>query len=112
DRRAGHGSDRRVPPHIERFSPNTNTAVLVGVAGVPLPLRAGGGLYWLIPPPRARLPGGGGDARACPGRGAGRLPRQWSSGSGPRLRIVRIAKVLWAPTTEGIVRIWSSSSRS
>jgi modulator of FtsH protease len=34
DRRAGHGSDQRVARFIERFSPNTITAVLVGVAGL------------------------------------------------------------------------------
>ena len=58
DRRAGHGSDRRVPRYIERFSPNTITAVLVGVAGLTLLLRAGGGLYWLIPAAVASLLGG------------------------------------------------------
>ena len=36
DRRAGHGSDQRVARYIERFSPNTITAVLVGVAGAHL----------------------------------------------------------------------------
>ena len=36
DRRAGHGSDQRVARIIERFSPNTVTAVLVGVAGLTL----------------------------------------------------------------------------
>jgi hypothetical protein len=33
DRRAGHGSDEGVARYVERFSPNTITAVLVGVAG-------------------------------------------------------------------------------
>ena len=51
DRRAGHGSDQRVARFIERFSPNTITAVLVGVAGLTLLLQAGGGLYWLSPLP-------------------------------------------------------------
>ena len=51
------------------------------------------------------------DRRAGHATGPGER-RQWSSGSGPRLRIVRIAKVLWASTTEGMVRIWPSSSRS
>jgi hypothetical protein len=43
---------------IERFSPNTVTAVLVGVAGLTLLLRAGGGLYWLIPAAVTSLLGG------------------------------------------------------
>ncbi len=51
DRRAGHGSDQEVARYIERFSPNTITAVLVGVAGLTFLVNAGGGLYWLIPPP-------------------------------------------------------------
>ena len=58
DRRAGHGSDERVARIIERFSPNTITAVLVGVAGLTLLLRAGGGLYWLIPAAVTSLLGG------------------------------------------------------
>jgi hypothetical protein len=49
DRRAGHGSDQRVARYIERFSPNMITVVLVGVAGCTFLLKAGGGLYWLIP---------------------------------------------------------------
>jgi hypothetical protein len=48
DRRAGHATEG-VARYIERFSPNTITAVLVGVAGLTLLLKAGGGLYWLIP---------------------------------------------------------------
>ena len=58
DRRAGHGSDQRVPRFIERFSPNTITAVLVGVAGLTLLLQADGGLYWLIPAAVTSLLGG------------------------------------------------------
>jgi hypothetical protein len=58
DRRAGHRSDQRVARFIERFSPNTVTAVLVGVAGLTLLLRAGGGLYWLIPAAVTSLLGG------------------------------------------------------
>ena len=58
DRRAGHGSDQGVARYIERFSPNTITAVLVGVAGLTLLLRAGGGLYWLIPAAVTSLLGG------------------------------------------------------
>jgi hypothetical protein len=58
DRRAGHGSDQGVARYIERFSPNAITAVLVGVAGLTFLLKAGGGLYWLIPAAMASLLGG------------------------------------------------------
>lgn len=58
DRRAGHGSDEGVARYVERFSPNTITAVLVGVAGLTFLLKAGGGLYWLIPAAAASLLGG------------------------------------------------------
>ena len=58
DRRAGHASDQDVARYIERFSPNTVTAVLVGVAGLTLLVKAGGGLYWLIPAAVASLVGG------------------------------------------------------
>ncbi len=58
DRRAGHGSDQRVARYIEKFSPNMITAVLVGVAGLTFLLKAGGGLYWLIPAAMASLLGG------------------------------------------------------
>jgi hypothetical protein len=58
DRRAGHGSEQRVARYVERFSPNTITAVLVGIAGVTFLLKAGGGLYWLIPAAAASLLGG------------------------------------------------------
>ena len=44
DRRAGHGSDQGVARYIERFSPNAITAMLVGVAGLTFPFKAGGGL--------------------------------------------------------------------
>lgn len=37
---------------------NTVTAVLVGVAGLTFLLKAGGGLYWLIPAAMASLLGG------------------------------------------------------
>jgi hypothetical protein len=50
DRRAGHRSDQEVVRYIARFSPNTVTAVLVGVAGLTVLVKASGGLYWLIPP--------------------------------------------------------------
>jgi hypothetical protein len=58
DRRAGHGSDQEVARYIERFSPNTITAVFVGVAGLTFLVKAGGGLYWLIPAAVASLAGG------------------------------------------------------
>jgi uncharacterized membrane protein len=58
DRRAGHNSDQAVARYVERFSPNTITAVLVGVAGLTFLVKAGGGLYWLIPAAVASLVGG------------------------------------------------------
>jgi hypothetical protein len=58
DRRAGHNSDNRVARYIERASPNTVTAVLVGIAGLSFLLKAGGGLYWMIPAVLASLAGG------------------------------------------------------
>ena len=57
-RRAGHSPDQRVARYIERFSPNTTTAVLVGIAGLTFLVKAGGGLYWLIPTVVASLLGG------------------------------------------------------
>ena len=58
DRRAGHGADQGVASFVERFSPNSITAVLVGIAGLTFLLRTGGGLYWLIPATVASLLGG------------------------------------------------------
>ncbi len=59
DRRAGHGSDRGVARYIEKVLPPTAiTAVFVGVAGLTFLLKAGGGLYWLIPAAVASLLGG------------------------------------------------------
>ncbi|HSS91943.1 MAG TPA: hypothetical protein VLL69_21735 [Streptosporangiaceae bacterium] len=58
DRRAGHAAGPSVARYIERFSPNTVTAVLVGVAGLTFLLNAGGGLYWLIPAAVTSLLGG------------------------------------------------------
>ena len=58
DRRAGHGSHQAVARFIEKFSPNTITAVLVATAGLTFLLKAGGGLYWLIPAALASLLGG------------------------------------------------------
>jgi hypothetical protein len=57
-RRAGHDNDQVVVRYIEKFSPNTITAVLVGVAGLTFLMKAGGGLYWLIPAAMASLVGG------------------------------------------------------
>jgi hypothetical protein len=58
DRRAGHDPGQGVVRYIEKFSPNMITAVLVGVAGITVVLKAGGGLYWLIPGAVASLLGG------------------------------------------------------
>jgi hypothetical protein len=58
DRRAGHSTGQGVARYIERFSPNTITAVLVAVAGLTFLLKAGGGLYWLIPAAVTSLLGG------------------------------------------------------
>jgi hypothetical protein len=59
DRRAGSAEDANtVERYMERFSPNLITAVLVGVAGVTLVIRAGGGLYWLLPTAVTSLLGG------------------------------------------------------
>jgi len=58
DRRAGHASERGAIRYIERFSPNMITALLVGIAGLTFLLRAGGGLYWLIPAAAASILGG------------------------------------------------------
>ena len=58
DRRAGHSSDQGWARYIERFTPNTITAALVAVAGLTFLLKAGGGVYWLIPASVAGLVGG------------------------------------------------------
>jgi hypothetical protein len=58
DRRAGHAGEPGLARYLERFSPNTITAVLVGVAGITVIAGAGGGLYWLIPAVAASLIGG------------------------------------------------------
>ena len=58
DRGAGHSTDQGVARYIERFSPNTITALLVAVAGLTFLLKAGGGLYWLIPAAVTSLLGG------------------------------------------------------
>ena len=58
DRRAGHDSESRVARYIEVASPNLVTGVLVGLAGLTFLLKAGGGLYWMIPAVLASLVGG------------------------------------------------------
>ena len=58
DRRAGHSTDKGAVRYIERFSPNMITAVLVGIAGLTFLVKAGGGLYWLLPAVAASLLGG------------------------------------------------------
>ena len=58
DRRAGHDSASRVARYIERASPNSVTAVLVGIAGLTFLLKVGGGLYWMIPAVLASLASG------------------------------------------------------
>jgi len=65
DRRAGYGSDQDIARNVEKFSkfsPNTITAVLVGVAGLTFLVKTGGGLYWLIPAAVASLLGGAANA--------------------------------------------------
>jgi hypothetical protein len=60
DRRAGAAGEdaAKVARYIERFSPNLVTALLVAVAGLTTAIRAGGGLYWLLPAAVASLLGG------------------------------------------------------
>jgi hypothetical protein len=58
DRRAGHDASSRVAQYIEQASPNAVTSVLFGVAGLTFLLKAGGGLYWMIPAVLASLVGG------------------------------------------------------
>jgi hypothetical protein len=58
DRRAGHDPDSGVARYIDLASPNLVTAVLVGVAGLIFLLKAGGGLYWMVPAVLASLVGG------------------------------------------------------
>ena len=58
DRRSGPQAESGVIHYIERFSPNTVTALLVGITGLSFILKAGGGLYWMIPAVVASLIGG------------------------------------------------------
>jgi hypothetical protein len=58
DQRAGHDPESGVARYIKRASPNSITSVLIGVAGLTFLLKAGGGLYWMIPAVLAGLIGG------------------------------------------------------
>jgi hypothetical protein len=58
DRRAGNRSASRAARYVERFSPNTVTAVLPAIAGATFLAKHGGGLYWLLPTVAASLLGG------------------------------------------------------
>jgi len=58
DLRGGHDPESKVAQYIERASPNTVTAALIGIAGVSFGLKGGGGLYWLIPAVVVSLIGG------------------------------------------------------
>ncbi|MGH3225809.1 MAG: hypothetical protein ACRDPY_45200, partial [Streptosporangiaceae bacterium] len=58
DQRAGHDQETGVARYFEVASPNLVTGVLVGVAGVTFLVKAGGGLYWMIPAVLASLVGG------------------------------------------------------
>jgi hypothetical protein len=60
DRRAGPGSEEpnRAERYIERFSPNLVTSAMIGLAGLTLLIRGGGGLFWLLPTAVTSLLGG------------------------------------------------------
>ena len=58
DRRAGHDPNSGAARYIEQASPNAVTSVLFGLAGLTFLLKAGGGLYWMIPAVLASLVGG------------------------------------------------------
>jgi drug/metabolite transporter (DMT)-like permease len=47
-----------VARYIEQHSPNAVTSVLFGLAGLTFLVKAGGGLYWMIPAVLASLAGG------------------------------------------------------
>ncbi len=77
DQRAGHDPGSSVARYIERASPNMVTAVLVGIAGLSFLLKAGGGLYWMIPAVLPGKPGRRCDQRvAIPAQG-GRMTVRW-----------------------------------
>lgn len=56
--RAGHDTKSSVARYIDRAPLNPLTALLVRVAGLSFLLKAGGGLYWMIPAVLAGLVGG------------------------------------------------------
>ena len=60
DRRAGSAGEsaNKAERYIERFSPNLVTAALVGIAGLSVAVRFGGGLYWVLPAAVTSLLGG------------------------------------------------------
>jgi hypothetical protein len=58
DRRAGHERGSGLAHYLEVGSPNAVTMGLVAIAGITFLLKAGGGLYWLIPAFIASLVGG------------------------------------------------------
>ena len=58
DRRAGHDVSNSVARYIEQASPNAVTSVLFGLAGLTFLVKAGGGLYWMIPAVLASMVGG------------------------------------------------------
>jgi hypothetical protein len=58
DRRAGHDVNNSVARYIEQASPNAVTSVLFGLAGLTFLVKAGGGLYWMIPAVLASMVGG------------------------------------------------------
>jgi hypothetical protein len=58
DRRAGHDPQSRLERYLEVASPNLITDVLIAIAGLTLMLKAGGGLYWMIPAVVASLTSG------------------------------------------------------
>jgi hypothetical protein len=58
DRRAGHGSMYHAARHVERFSPNAVTSILLGIGGATFFAKHGGGLYWLLPTVAVSLLGG------------------------------------------------------
>jgi hypothetical protein len=58
DRRAGHGSSHHAARHVEQFSPNAVTSILLGIGGATFLAKHGGGLYWLLPTVAVSLLGG------------------------------------------------------
>ena len=58
DRRAGQDPGNTWARYIEQASPNMLTSILVAIAGITFLVKAGGGLYWIIPAVLAGLVGG------------------------------------------------------